>query len=120
MRSLLAHGELSASDLTGLLSSIGAEPQSAAAYAFGNTRILLCVGRKFYFRSNDYLGILFLAATDGTTQRIDISYAGGGSGLLGFQWGAGVDLEGTLFNAVAALLNSRSIQFEDVTAPASQ
>ena len=104
MRSVLVHGELAASDLASLFGAIGADQQAAAAYAFGPARIDLFVGRKFYLRSNDYLGLVMVAATDGVSERIDVSYAGAGSGFLGIQWGAGVDLENDLFGALQAVL----------------
>ncbi|MCI4352615.1 MAG: hypothetical protein L3K14_04425 [Thermoplasmata archaeon] len=116
MRSLLVQGEVEAADLAELLPSVGAEVQSAAAYAFGTTRIVLYVGRKFYFRSSDYLGILLLAASDGASQRIDISYAGGGSGLMGVQWGAGTDLEASIFDAVVAVLTGKSLSYTELPA----
>jgi hypothetical protein len=119
MRSLLVQGELSPSDLTGAFDSIGAERQGTSAYTLGNVRVLQLVGRKFFFRSNDYLGLVLLAATDGVSQRIDIGYAGGGSGLLGIQWGAGDKLEGSLFDALTQALQARSLPYQDATASPS-
>jgi hypothetical protein len=113
MRSVLVNGEIAPSDLGSLFGSVGAESQGAVAFAFGETRIALYVGRKFYFRSNDYLGLVILAATNGVTTRIDLSYAGGGSGLLGIQLGAGDDLEAKLYEALVGLLQSRSLGFSD-------
>jgi hypothetical protein len=115
MRSILVQGEIEAADLSGILPSIDATVQGTGAYAFGNTRVVLYVGRKFYFRSNDYLGVVLLAATDGATQRIDVSYAGGGAGLMGVQWGAGSDLETSLFDALVALLTSKSLHYTEIT-----
>jgi hypothetical protein len=115
MRSLLVKGEVAGGDLAAALSTIGADVQSSAAYAFGNTRIFLAVGRKFFFRSNDYLGVVILGASDGATQRIDLSYAGGGSGLMGVQWGAGTDLENNLFDAMVAVLNEKSLSYSDIS-----
>jgi len=114
MRSLLIQGEVDAAGLAGLLPSVGATVQTAVSYAFGNTRIALYVGRKFTFRSNDYLGILLLAASDGTSQRIDVSYAGGGAGFLGAVWGAGRDLEDNLIGVLADVLASRSLQYSEI------
>jgi hypothetical protein len=115
MRSLLVQGEIAGADLSGVLSSNDATVQGAAAYAFGSTRVVLYVGRKFYFRSNDYLGVVLLATTDGASQRIDVSYAGGGAGLMGVQWGAGSDLETSLFDALVALVTSKSLQYTEIT-----
>jgi hypothetical protein len=117
MRSLLVQGELSVADLVAAFDSTVGERQSHAAYTLGNVRVLQLVGRKFFFRSNDYLGVVLLAATDGVSQRIDIAYAGGGSGLLGVEWGAGDKLEGSLFDALTQALQARSLPYQDATAP---
>ena len=88
------------------------ELQGAAAYAFGGTRISLFLGRKHFFRMNSYLGVSLVAATDGATQRIDIGQAGGGSGLIGMEWGAGDDLEASIYNSLAALLQQKGLSAE--------
>jgi len=117
MHSVLVRGEVPPSDLAGLFVAVGAEGQGAVGYAYGNVRIVLYVGRKFFFRSNDYLGLVILASTDGASQRIDISYAGGGSGLLGVQWGAGDSLETSLFDALLNVLRARSLAYGDPGSP---
>jgi len=109
MSSLLIRGEVPPDDLQAVLRNAGAEIQGASAYAFGTTRIALFVGRKHYFRTDSYLGIALVASTDGTAQRIDIGHAGGGSGLLGTEWGAGDDLETNVYNGVLALLRERGL-----------
>jgi hypothetical protein len=119
MKSLLVQGEVPAPDLLGLFSAIGAQVQGSAAYAFGTTRIFLGFGSKYYFRTSDYIGIVLFAATDGASQRIDVSYVGGGSGVFGVQMGAGSDLENSLSDAVISLLSERSLQYTDVSAPVS-
>ena len=48
----------------------------------------------------------------GLSARFDIGQAGGGSGLLGNEWRAGDDLEATVYNALAALLNARGMSAE--------
>ena len=88
MRSILVHGEVSSEELRSVVEETGIELQGAASYAFGGTRISLFLGRKHFFRTNSYLGVSVVAATDGITQRIDIGQAGGGSGLIGMEWGA--------------------------------
>ena len=113
MRSILVEGELSNVELAAVLQGAGVEQQTAAAYAFGTTRVALLVGRKFFFRSNDYLGLVVAAATDGRVQRIDISYAGGGSGLLGVQWGAGTDHETKVYLSLMERLRTRSLRCTD-------
>jgi hypothetical protein len=113
LRSVLVQGELSPADLDGLLATVGATRQAAAAYALGASRVTILVGSKFYFRSNDYLGVVIAAVANGTSQRIDVSYAGGGSGLLGIQLGAGDSLEEALFTALVGVLQSRSLRFGD-------
>jgi len=115
MRSVVIQGEISAGDLGGLITGAGADLQASAAYAFGSTRVAIFVGKKFFFRSNDYLGVLVVAASDGSTQRVDMSYAGGGSGLLGVQLGAGANIENSLFEGLAGLAQSRNLTFQDVT-----
>ncbi|HTT72745.1 MAG TPA: hypothetical protein VMG99_01145 [Thermoplasmata archaeon] len=117
MRSVLVNGEVGGDDLGGLFSAVGADAQGAVAYAFGPVRVVVLVGRKFFFRSNDYLGLVIVATTDGREQRIDISYAGGGSGLLGVQWGAGSDLESQLYTEVVGLVQRRSLSCSDAPAP---
>ncbi len=114
MRSLLIHGEIGPNELGDSLPAAGAKVQTAVAYAFGTTRVCLFVGRKFTFRSNDYLGIIVLAATDGTTQRIDVTYSGGGSGLIGMVWGAGQDIENEVGNAILSMAQQRGLQVEEV------
>jgi len=116
MRSVFVRGEVSPGDLSNLFASVGAEGQASTSYAFGEVRVVLLVGRKFAFRSNDYLGLVILAATNGQNQRIDVSYAGAGSGLLGVQLGAGESLETNLFNAVLQLLQARSLSYQEATA----
>lgn len=113
MRSVFVHGELSADDLGGLLGSAGASGQFSASYAFGDVRVVIYVGRKFMFRSNDYLGVLVVATSNGTSQRIDLSYAGGGSGMLGVQWGAGDSIELDLYDALLSLIQSRSLTYQE-------
>jgi len=114
MRSVLVRGEVRVEELQGLFGEAGLEPQSQAAYAFGTTRVAIFVGRKHFFRTNSYLGVVLVASTDGTTQRIDISQAGGGSGLIGMEWGAGDDLESNLYNALAAAVERNGLAAEPV------
>jgi hypothetical protein len=117
VRSLLVQGELPPEELAGLLPAVGADVQTSVGYAFGTVRVFLYVGRKFTFRSSDYLGLTLLAASDGKTQRIDVSYAGGGAGLMGIEWGAGRSLETSLVDAVVAALGEKSLQYSEVPAP---
>jgi hypothetical protein len=112
MQSVLVHGEISPDDLRGVIDAAGVEYQSGAAYAFGTTRVVFLLGRKHFFRSNSYLGVCLVAATDGTTQRIDIGQAGGGAGLMGVEWGAGDDLEANVYNSLAAVINARGLSAE--------
>ena len=93
---MLVQGAVTPETVIALWGSAGAEVQAATRYAFGGTAVMIVVGRKFYFRSNDYLGVVCVTTTSGGTQRIDVSYAGGGSGMLGVQWGAGNDLEAAI------------------------
>ena len=113
MRSVFVHGTLSSTDLSSLLGAIGAEGQSSVEYAFGPVRIVLLVGRKFAFRSNDYLGVVVLAASNESSQRVDVGYAGSGSGILGAQWGAGESIETNLYDALVRLLQSRSLSYQE-------
>lgn len=117
MRTLLVTGELSGNELATAFQQVANEIQTSVAYSFGDIRIVLIVGRKFFFRSNDYMGATILAATNGTTQRIDLSSAGGGSGLLGIQWGAGNKFEQQLFDGVAALAQRHSFRITEGAAP---
>jgi|GEM_PF-4590666 len=118
MRAILVRGELGGADLSGLFATVGAEVQSATSYAFGSTRVVLIVGRKFFLRTNDRLGLVVVAASDGAVQRIDLSYAGGGSGLIGnFLYGAGDSLEAQLLDALVQLLSSRSLSYGEVPPP---
>ena len=119
MRSILVQGEVSPAELDGVLGSVGVQRQAITTYSLGPTRVAIVLGCKYYFRSNDYLGVALVAVSDGTAQRIDVSYAGGGAGLLGFQLGAGNDLEAHLTEALSDLLRARSLRFGDApgTAP---
>lgn len=117
MRSVFVHGERSSEDLGGLLTAVGAEAQGAAAYAFGEARVVRFVGRKFMFRSNDHLGVVVLGASNGTSQRIDLSYAGAGSGVFGMQWGADETIVTTVFRALVQMLGARSLPYQE-TGPA--
>ncbi len=119
MRSVFVHGEVSSDDLQSVLSSVGADRQGVAAYAFGDVRVVLLVGQKFFFRTNDHLGLVILAATNGTSQRIDISVAGRGTGAFGTLWGAGDDFEGDTYNALVQILSARSLPYQDAGAPSS-
>ena len=112
MHSILVHGEVSTEELRAVVERAGIELQGAASYAFGGTRISLFLGRKHFFRTNSYLGVSLVAATDGTTQRIDIGQAGGGSGLIGMEWGAGDDLEASIYNSLASLLHEKGLPSE--------
>jgi hypothetical protein len=112
MRSILVHGEVSAEELGGVVEGAGVEIQGSTAYAFGGTRICLFLARKHFFRTNSYLGVSLVAATDGITQRIDIGQAGGGSGLIGMEWGAGDDLEASIYNSLAALLQEKGLSVD--------
>jgi hypothetical protein len=120
MRSLLVQGEIDATEIAAVLPTAGAKVQTAVGYAFGATRIALYIGRKYTFRSNDYLGIILLAASDGTTQRIDVSYAGGGSGMLGVVWGAGTDLENEVLNAISQVASRLGLRCTEVASGASE
>jgi len=112
---MLVQGAVTPETVIALWGSAGAEVQAATRYAFGGTAVMIVVGRKFYFRSNDYLGVVCVTTTSAGTQRIDVSYAGGGSGMLGVQWGAGNDLESSLFDAIASLLRQRGIAFNEIS-----
>jgi hypothetical protein len=114
MRSVLIQGEIPAAELGGLLGAAGVELQASAAYAFDNTRVSIFVGKKFFFRTNDYLGVLVVTASDGATQRVDLSYAGGGSGLMGIQLGAGTNIENSLYEGLANLARSRNLSIRDL------
>lgn len=118
MRSVLVHGELSGEELGQLLAAVRAQPQSSAAYAFGTTRVLLYTAKKFFFRTNDYLGLVILSTTDGVDQRIDLGWVGGGSGLMGLQMGAGDDIEDELFDALMRLIASKGLRYGDPGSPA--
>ena len=109
MRTILVQGELPPSDLAEVLPQAGVEVQSTAAYAFGSCRIAVFVGRKHYFRSNSYLGVVLVAATDGTTQRLDVGQAGAGAGLMGIEWGAGDDLEASVYNELVSAIQARGL-----------
>lgn len=116
MRSILVQGELSNDQLASTFQGVVGEVQTVITYAFGSVRVVLLVGRKFFFRSNDYLGLALLATTDGTTQRIDMSIAGGGSGVFGVQWGAGASFEEELYQAISSALAQSSLNAQEVTA----
>ncbi len=107
MRTLVLRGEVVPDELVGVLADVGVETQGSAAYAFGHTRILLILGRKHFLRANSYLGLALLASTDGTTQRIDVGHAGAGSGVLGIDWGAGEDLETSVYNLLLELVQQK-------------
>jgi hypothetical protein len=115
MRSLLIQGEIEAAELGEVLPGAGAKVQTSLAYAFGATHVALFVGRKFTFRSNDYLGIVLMTASDGTTQRVDVSYAGGGSGILGAVWGAGRDIEDAVGDAIRSIAQRRGLQCSEIS-----
>jgi len=114
MRSVVVQGELPPSDLVNLLATAGVEDQGTASYVYGNVRVLLCVGRRYFLRSNDFLGAVLLATTDGSTQRIDVCSAGAGSGLLGIQLGAGQRVEGDLLDAVLTVARERSLACQEI------
>ncbi len=102
-------GELPPADLEGILPQAGVETQSIASYAFGACRIAVFAGRKHYFRSNSYLGVVLVTATDGATQSLDIGQAGAGAGLMGVEWGAGDDLEAGVYNALVSAIQARGL-----------
>ncbi|HTP54950.1 MAG TPA: hypothetical protein VML94_08365 [Thermoplasmata archaeon] len=114
MRALTVQGVLSPQELSELLPAVGVTVQSSVGYAFGTMNIVLFVGRKYTFRSGDYLGLLLMATFDATVQRIDVGYAGGGAGFLGAVWGAGSDLEDHLINAIVDRLTARSLTWSEV------
>lgn len=117
MRSVMVRGEISDTEVTNLLVAAGAESQGAASYTMGTVRVRILVGKKFYFRTNDYIGAVVVTTTDGVTQRIDLSYAGAGSGFLGSQMGAGSDLENAMYDALIGAVRSRSLLYEDAGTP---
>ncbi len=112
MLSIVVRGELPPEDLGAIFEGVGVETQGRAAYAFGATRVQVFLGRKHFFRTNSYLGVAMVASSDGTTQRIDIGQAGGGSGLLGAEWGAGNELEASVYNALSSALEERGLSAE--------
>jgi hypothetical protein len=116
MRLVVIQGDLAAADIGGLINAVGAEIQASAAYEFGATRVSIFVGTKYFFRTNDYLGVLVVSTSDGTTQRVDMCYSGGSSGLLGIQLGASTTIEASLFEGPVGLAQSRHLSFRDVTA----
>jgi hypothetical protein len=89
------------------------EVQREVRYQVGPSRVALFVGSKFFFRTNDRIAGILLAVSNGATERIDLIYGGGGSGLLGAQWGAGDDLEGQLTEAIAGALRGAGLRFEE-------
>jgi len=119
MRAVFVHGEVSAEELQSVLTGAGASVQSAATYAFGDVRVALFVGEKFFFRTNDHLGLVVLGTSNGTTQRIDISVAGKGAGAFGGMLGAGDSFETDAYNALVGILNGRSLQYQDAGAATS-
>ncbi len=62
-------------------------------------------------RTNDRVGVIMLSAANGSDQRIELSSAGGGTGLLGISWGAGGSIETDLFDALRQFIQSRALAF---------
>jgi uncharacterized protein DUF6054 len=109
MQSIVIQGELSAQDLQSALDASGVEREAAAAYAFGEVRVIVLVGQKYFMRTNTRVGVAVVAATDGKTQRIDIAQAGGAQGLFGVEWGAGDSIEAGVYNEIGALAQQRGL-----------
>ena len=109
MISLVVHGELPPQVLAEIFPQAGVELQSSAAYAFGTTRVTVLLGAKHFFRTDSWMGVALVAATDGTTQRFDIGHAGAGQGLIGAEWGAGNDLEASVYNALSQALQAHGL-----------
>lgn len=118
MRSFVCSGDAPDNLLGQVFAGQVDEVQQQLHYLIGSTRVLLLIGRKFYFRSSDYLGVVVLAVANGAVERIDISYAGGGSGMLGLQWGAGDRLETDVANAIAEALRNAGVRFQEGTGTA--
>lgn len=106
MRTLLVRGELPLEQVHLALQRCGVDLTGSCAYAFGSVRIAMYVGRKYYYRVGDFVGLAVLVSTDGSTQRLDIAGAGGARGLLAIELGAGDALEGEVHGALAGALHA--------------
>ncbi len=116
MRSVFVHGELGPADIQSLLASVDAQPSAQTAYQFGPVRVTLVVGRKYFFRTDDHLGLVILATSNGTAQRIDISAAGGGkAGLLTGISSASDKIETDAYAALTQLLADKGLSSQDTT-----
>lgn len=87
MRSVLVRGAATGADLGGVFRSVAGDVQRTASYSLGKIRIALFVGQKYMLRTNDRVGVIMLSAANGSGQRIDLSSAGGATGITGISWG---------------------------------
>lgn len=110
MRSVFVHGELADEDIQSLFASVGTETRSQASYAFGPVRVILITGSKYFFRTSDHVGLVVLACSNGSAQRIDISAVGGGTaGIFTGVESASESLESETYDAVARIIASKGL-----------
>jgi hypothetical protein len=112
MRSILVKGDVPDELVANAVRATTGEIQQQVRYLFGTTRITLFVAQKYFFRTNDRLGLIVLAVSNGSSERIDMTYSGGGSGLLNVQWGAGDELEESFHAALVQALRSAGFRSE--------
>lgn len=106
---MLVQGELSPEDLALGFERVGLARESSTAYALGAVHVTILFGRRFFLRSNTYVGGALVAVSDGANQRIDLSEVAGGSGMFNLDGGAGRSLEDALSKAPLDVLKARRL-----------
>lgn len=71
----------------------------------GQCRIDIVAGSKYFFRTNDVIGLFLTLFYDGVNTKVDGGRIGGGSGLLRIRWGAGNRLEEELTKGLNNIAN---------------
>lgn len=79
MPSIPAQGEPPPSEFGSLTSATEAQIVGMAEHASGNVPVASSIGRNDFLRSNDSMGVVSLASTNGGNLTFDASYVGAGS-----------------------------------------
>jgi hypothetical protein len=112
-QSFVVQGSLSEDELESVLRRAGTEVQGRNSFVFGDCQVALFVAQKYFFRTSDFVGATLVAISRAGSQRIELASAGGGSGVLGVQLGAGEKLEDTLRQSLIDALKQKGFAFTD-------
>ncbi len=100
MITLTFPGKIDSGEVIDLFTRVVGNVEYSSTHTSGQCRIDIVAGSKYFFRTNDVIGLFLTLFYDGVNTKVDGGRIGGGSGLLRIRFGAGNKLEEELTNGL--------------------